>query len=309
MTASPSGSRFVVAVSASPMVWPVSASVDSHDAYDLISHSLAPHYSRRYSETDRPNSGCGSSRRRSRMVVDAGVAMTRVVGIYTRISQADHDTQTATHRQEAACRQLAIARGWPVVAVFEDVDISAYSGEVRPAFERMIDVIERGSVNGTVVWKLDRLVRKPRDFERFWDVCERRNAVLASVTEPIDSSTDLGLALVRMLVVMATFESATRGARVRALFEEVARRGDAPLGGERPWGLTEHWRDLDPEEAALLREAAKRIIGGEPLHRIVKDWTARGIAARNGTPWNGWIVRSPILRPRIDGLRISNRHL
>jgi DNA invertase Pin-like site-specific DNA recombinase len=231
--------------------------------------------------------------------------MTREVGIYTRISQADHDTQTATHRQEAASRQFASARDWSVVDVFEDVDVSAYSGVERPAFERMLKEIEHRSITGVVVWKLDRLVRRPKDFERFWDVCERHHAILASVTEPLDSSTDLGLALVRMLVVMATFESATRGARVRSLFEEVALRGDPPLGGERPWGLTAHWRELVPEEAALLREAARRLISGELLHQIVKDWTSRGITARNGSPWTGPKLRSTIVRPRIAGLRVS----
>src|SRR5438045_3949886 len=34
--ARPSGNRAAVAASASPMVWPVSARVDSHDAYDLM---------------------------------------------------------------------------------------------------------------------------------------------------------------------------------------------------------------------------------------------------------------------------------
>src|SRR6478672_3537527 len=81
------------------------------------------------------------------------------VGIYTRISKADPETQTATHRQEEACRSFAHARGWTVADVFEDVDASAYSGVERPAYERMIREIAAGSLGGVVVWKLDRLVR------------------------------------------------------------------------------------------------------------------------------------------------------
>src|SRR4051794_3852899 len=96
------------------------------------------------------------------------------VGIYTRISEADEETQTATQRQEAACRSFAAARGWIIREVFEDVDVSAYKGVHRPAFEQLLTAIDRQSLGGVVVWKLDRLVRRTKEFERFWDICDRR---------------------------------------------------------------------------------------------------------------------------------------
>src|SRR6266480_3752254 len=125
--------------------------------------------------------------------------MSAEIAIYTRISQADPAEQTATHRQEAACRAYAAAKDWHVTEVFEDVDRSAYSGVPRPAYAQMLDAIAQGRVDGVLVWKLDRLVRRPSEFERFWGLCESERATLTSVTEPIDSSTELGLALVRVL--------------------------------------------------------------------------------------------------------------
>jgi len=225
------------------------------------------------------------------------------VGIYTRISNADPATQTATHRQEEACRSFAAARGWTVVEVFEDVDVSAYSGVERPAYERMLRALDGGSLGGVVVWKLDRLVRRPREFERFWDACEGCGAVIASATEPMDSSTDVGLAVVRLLVVMATLESATKGARIAAAFKARAKRGQPPSGA-RGFGYMCGWQEFVPEEAALVREAADRVLGGETLSDIARDWCRRCIPSPKGAAaWRSGSMQHVVLNPRVAGLR------
>jgi hypothetical protein len=53
-------------------------------------------------------------------------------------------------------------------------------------------------VSGIAVWKLDRLVRRPAEFERYWASGEEVGAILISATEPIDTSTDLDVTLVRI---------------------------------------------------------------------------------------------------------------
>lgn len=225
------------------------------------------------------------------------------VGVYTRISNADPVTQTATHRQEEACRSFAAARGWSVVAVFEDVDVSAYSGVERPAYERMLQALDGGSVGGVVVWKLDRLVRRPSEFERFWDVCERRGAVIASATEPMDSSTEIGLAVVRLLVVMATLESATKGARISAALKARADRGQPPVGA-RGFGYATGWQHVVPEEAALIREAADRVLSGQTLSDIARDWRRREVPSPKGAAaWRSGSIQHVVLNPRVAALR------
>src|SRR3954464_1817604 len=117
--------------------------------------------------------------------------------IYTRLSVDTDGSQTATSRQEQACRAFADLRDWTVEDVFEDVDLSAYrKGVVRPSYERLLEAIDSGGIDGVVVWKVDRLVRRVAEFERFFSACESRGVVLASVTEPIDTSHELGVAIV-----------------------------------------------------------------------------------------------------------------
>jgi site-specific DNA recombinase len=152
--------------------------------------------------------------------------MTAVL-IYTRLSTEDvHD---ATGRQEVACRSYAEARNWDVAAALGDLDASAYQPRVRrPGFESLIAEAAARSADGVLVWKLDRLVRRPKDFERLWDVAERRRVFIASVTEPVDSSSPIGLAMLRILVALAGLESATTGVRVRASKRQAAEEGRPP---------------------------------------------------------------------------------
>lgn len=221
--------------------------------------------------------------------------------IYTRLSRDETGHQTATHRQEQACRAFAELRGWEVARVFEDVDVSAYQRRVvRPAYEEMVRALEAKEAGGVVVWKLDRLVRRPADFERFWSTCEPRQVFLASATEPIDSSTELGLALVRILVTFAGLESATIGLRIRARQRELALAGRPPSG--KAYGMSADWSSLVPAEAERIREAARRVLAGEATSAIAGDWNNHGVAGPSG--WHDSTLRTLLRAPRLVGDRV-----
>jgi site-specific DNA recombinase len=59
--------------------------------------------------------------------------------------------------------------------VYEDVDLSALKQVRRPEFERLVEDPEAGLLAGVICWKLDRPTRSHRDFERLWEIMERRS--------------------------------------------------------------------------------------------------------------------------------------
>ncbi len=185
--------------------------------------------------------------------------------------------------------------------MWEDVDVSAYAkGVRRHAFEDLKKVVAAGKVDGVLVWKLDRLVRRAADFERFWVRCDHAGVFLASATEPIDSTTELGLAVIRILVTFASVESTSIGLRIRARMEEKARAG-IPLVHGREFGFDEHWGKIVEEEAALIREAADRFLAGEALDSIVDDWRCRQIRPLRGTEWTRRKLTRVLTSPRTAG--------
>jgi hypothetical protein len=57
-----------------------------------------------------------------------------------------------------------------------------------------------------------------------------------------------------------------------------------------------------PEEAGALREAARRVVDGEPLSAIAADLTARGLRSTSGMPLTYKLLKAVLLRPRTAGL-------
>lgn len=171
-----------------------------------------------------------------------------------------------------------------------------------------LKAIETRRISEVVVWKLDRLVRRPAEFERFWASCEEVGAILVSATEPIDTSTDLGVALVRILVSFAGLESATMGLRIRAKKEEQARAGIP--SGKIGFGLTgrSHVR-IVTKEARLIREGAQRVLEGASAYAITEDWNRRGIPSPERALWQTNSVKKLLLADRVFGDRVYQGHV
>lgn len=225
-------------------------------------------------------------------------------GIYVRISDDRTGQRAGVQRQEADCRELAERRGWSVVQVYEDNDLSAYRGKPRPAYQRLLGDIKQGSVEAVVVWRLDRLHRHPKELEEFFEVCDAAGvADLASVTGAVDLSTGDGRFQARILGAVARKESDDKSRRIRRKAEELARAGKVGGGGHRPFGYQQNRVAVRTDEADLIREAAQRVLAGEGLHGIATDWQARGVETPTGRHWQSQTLKRMLISPRIAGLR------
>lgn len=226
--------------------------------------------------------------------------------VYVRLSRDSEETTSPT-RQRASCSRLIDDRGWtfdPERDVFEDLDVSAYSGRRRPAFERLLASLDRYDV--IVFWRLDRVARSTVEFGKILEACDKTSTALVSATEPFDTSTPIGEAMAWIVMVFAQLESRTIGLRVRSSQEHLveSRRW---RGGRRPFG----WQVvpvadgagrrlvLDPEEAPLLRRAVEEVIAGRTVPELVREWNVAGVRTSLGGEWSHrtlyGLLRSPVL--------------
>lgn len=232
-------------------------------------------------------------------------SMARVrAAVYCRISDDDRKQGLGVKRQEADGRAYVEAQGWTLAEACVDNDVSAFRRDVtRPAFERLLGLVDAASVEAVVVWKLDRLARQPRDLERLIDAAERTGVRLVSATEPIDTSSSAGMFVARLMVNVAHQESAMKSERVRRKQRELAERGMVAGGGHRAFGYERDGVTVRPEEAELVREAAERFLDGEGLRTIARDWRERGLRSVRGKDWTASSLRVLLRGPRIAGLR------
>ncbi len=85
----------------------------------------------------------------------------KTAAIYVRISSDQEGEGLGVARQLKDCTKWAKDRGITVADIYEDNDRSAYSGKVRPAYERLCADLKDDVVDGVIVWHPDRLHRSP----------------------------------------------------------------------------------------------------------------------------------------------------
>lgn len=240
------------------------------------------------------------------MLYDAEVAI-RAAAVYLRISSDREGDHLGVGRQRTDCLELAERNGWTIAEVYEDNDVSAWSGVRRPEFERMLGDITDRSRDAVIVYDQDRLTRQPRDFERFLDVCDDAGMdTIATVSGSFDLSTTDGRCMARMLAAMNRKSSDDTARRIRRKHQELASEGKVSGGGTRPFGYTTDRRSIEPAEAAVIKEAVARVLGGDSVRSICADFDERGIRTVTGKTWNPSVMAKMLCSARISGQREHN---
>ncbi len=228
--------------------------------------------------------------------------MPRSAAIYARISQDRDANLLGVTRQIDDCTADAARRGWPVAEVYVDDDLSAYSGKHRPAYRRMLEDIRDSRIDAVVVWNLDRLHRHPKELEEFFEVCATAGvSQLASVSGDVDLSTGEGQFYARIQGAVARKESDDKSRRAKRKHLELAQAGRWS-GSARAFGY-DAAGTIVPEEAAVIREMAGRLLAGESLRTLVKDLHARQVPTLRGGLWCMQTLRNILKRPALAGLR------
>jgi DNA invertase Pin-like site-specific DNA recombinase len=230
-------------------------------------------------------------------------------GLYLRISDDREGEGLGVERQRKDCERLARQRGVPIVAPpYIDNGISAYNGKRRPAYERLLADIRAGAIDVVIAWHPDRLTRRPLDLEEFIALVEERGVEVFTVTAgDIDLSTPTGRAVGRTVAAWARQESEHKAERIRRKHQEIAERGLWSGNGRRPFGFRNDRAAKNlivvPEEAAMIREAADRVLAGDSISGIITDWNRRGLRTVTGSPWSREVLRHTLTSGRVAGLR------
>lgn len=225
--------------------------------------------------------------------------------IYCRISRDRVGAGLGVERQEADCRALADTSGARVVAVHTDNDLSAYSGKPRPGYLALLDQVRAGAVDMVIVWHTDRLHRSPTELEEWITAAQIHSVPVHAVTSsPLDLATPSGRMVARQLGAVARYEVEHAIERQKAAKAQAVAAGRF-LGGRRPYGFepdgTARLRVV-AREAAVLTDAADRLMAGESLRSVVRDMNQRGLVTSWGHPWSARSLRRVFLSPRIAGL-------
>jgi site-specific DNA recombinase len=228
------------------------------------------------------------------------------MGIYVRLSEVrPGEEPISLETQEGDCSALARRKGWKVTKVYTDAGRSAWSDKRdRPAFDRMLSDLEHGDLDGVVAWKQDRLGRRVAEVAALLDRCRQLDAIVATVTDGLDTTTPSGRMAAQVVAAAAELESANTSARVQRAMQARAERGE-PHGGPRPFGYRRVGKQLvvDEVEAAVIRECVARLSAGATVADVLRYLRETDIRTSTGKRWGRRSLVNSLTSARIAGLR------
>lgn len=231
--------------------------------------------------------------------------------IYLRISLDRNGDGLAVERQRAECLRLVQERGWTVYEEYADESVSAFRKNVkRPAYDRLVADYKAGRFAAIVCYDLDRFTRQPRQLEDWIDAAEETGLVIVTANGEADLSNDNGRMFARIKASVARAEMERKAARQKAKNAQNVALG-RPVPGKRRYGFLTGNVKADPVEAPRVTELYARVLAGESVASLAKEWGRQPVRLREiltNPSYAGWVVRKGELFEAADDVdRIVDR--
>jgi DNA invertase Pin-like site-specific DNA recombinase len=226
----------------------------------------------------------------------------RPVASYARLSKRSGDgagwTLANERQHEDNTATMAGAHPGAEIVYYGD-NRSAWDESVtRPDFERLLADIASGQYRAVIAWHADRFTRQPIQLERLWSACKHTGTELWTGAQQVTDVT-----MLRIQSALAAAESDQKSRRAGRRHRQLAEHGKFH-GGRRRFGYEPGMTEIRASEAAIVREVAERIIGGETLASIARDLNTREVATPEGARWAGPNLGTMMKRPHLAGLRV-----
>lgn len=187
--------------------------------------------------------------------------------------------------------------------VFED---AGYSGKNidRPAYKDMIRRIKQGEFSHLLVWKLDRISRNLMDFTTMYDELKKDGVTFISKNEQFDTSSAMGEAMLKIILVFAELERKLTSERVSAIMLSRAEKGlwngaNCPLGYK--WDAEKKFPVPDESEKNVIRYIYSQYIHLESSTRVTSLLNENKIKTKRGGSWTTKTVSDIIRNPFYKG--------
>lgn len=250
------------------------------------------------------------ARKRVARILSTSTRQTKVA-IYIRVStvhQVDKDSIPMQKKDLIAYCQLIL--GTDNYEIFEDAGYSGKNTD-RPAFQDMIARIRKGEFTHVLVWKIDRISRNLLDFAEMYEELQSLRVTFVSKNEQFDTSTAIGEAMLKIVLVFAELERNMTSERVTATMISRANNGQWN-GGRIPFGYSYDSKtsefSIREDEADICRKLKDLYLDNKSLVYTARALNAEGYKTRSGAEWSPttvWIIASS---PFYAGIYRYNRY-
>ena len=232
--------------------------------------------------------------------IDAPKEKPQRAAIYLRVStayQVDRDSLPMQRKDLVGYCEYAL--NISDYTIFEDAGYSGKNTD-RPAFQKMMMQIRNGMYSHLLVWKIDRISRNLLDFAQMYEELKTLGVTFISRNEQFDTSTAMGEAMLKMVLIFAELERKTTAERVTATM--ISRANDGTWNGGRvPFGYDYNKEtqtfSVNGDESFIVLEMYDLYEKTDSLVHTARELNDRGYVSRQHNPFSPvsvWtILRNP----------------
>ena len=150
--------------------------------------------------------------------------MNKKAAIYIRVSTSHQiDKDSLPFQRKELCDYAKYALDIDDYVIFEDAGYSAKNTD-RPDYQNMIKRIHNKEFSHLLVWKIDRISRNLKDFTEMYDELKHYDVTFISKMEQFDTSSAMGEAMLKIILVFAELERKLTAERVFSIMMDRIRR-------------------------------------------------------------------------------------
>jgi DNA invertase Pin-like site-specific DNA recombinase len=192
------------------------------------------------------------------------------------------------------------------VIIDDGVSASRHARRKRIGWPAVLERIAAGQVGALVTWETSRATRALGDYAALRDLLRSTGTVWLAG----GSVVDLGLSGAVRAVVD---EDEAERARERVLRAVRANAEQGRPHGRRLYGYRRLYdpatgapagQEIEPTEAAVVLEAARRFLAGESLRAVATDLNRRKVTSPGGTEWSNRQLRRTLANPGYAARRV-----
>lgn len=229
--------------------------------------------------------------------------------LYVRVStryQVDKDSLPFQRKKlKEYCKLLEIGD----FEIFEDDGYSAKNTD-RPRFQEMMEHVRAGEFTHIIVWKVDRISRNLLDFSSMYKELKDHHVTFISMNEQFDTSTAIGEAMLKIILIFAELERNMTSERVTGIMLDRAENG-LWNGGLPPLGYRTDPEKKIPVPVPEEKEKVKMIFDlYEKFHscrKVARFLQRNGIKPKYHNEWLPEYIRRAIRNEVYIGTYIYNR--
>lgn len=164
----------------------------------------------------------------------------------------------------------------------------------------MMKGIRQGEFTHLLVWKIDRISRNLKDFTEMYDELKDYKVTFVSKNEQFDTSTAMGEAMLKIILVFAELERKLTAERVFSIMLSRAEKGlwngaTVPIG--YVWSDEEKFPVVDPDESKIVQYIYKLYESLRSTIKVAYRLHEENIATKRNGQWTAKTVRDILRNP------------